>query len=146
MRRFRSGRDVTAEELVTTGMKGAHLQAWSGSEAAGHDLQWLQVADVAVDHRELVERRRYLAESGDDPTTAVLTEVEQAHDRIDGLIAAADGHQVTADRSSTVHHTANVLFNCMRGGIFTDDHRVEVSAVAHFVAGRDRRRKLASPN
>ncbi len=139
VRRFRSGHDVTPERL-TTGTKGAHLQTWTTTIDVGRELRWVQVADVALDHRAVVDLIRFLDDDDDDPSSVVTAEIEQARQRLIELVAAADGLQITADRRSTVHHLANVLFNCMRGGVFPDDHRVAVESVADFVAKRDRRR------
>jgi len=48
-------------------------------------------------------------------------------------IAAADGLQQTADQSASVHHFANVLFNCMRGGTFNDSYRFPRRDFASFI-------------
>src|ERR1019366_5894858 len=48
-------------------------------------------------------------------------------------IAAADGLQQTADQSASVHHFANVLFNCMRGGTFNNSYRFPGKDFAAFV-------------
>ena len=41
-------------------------------------------------------------------------------------IAEADGIQETAEKSTTIHHSANVLFNIMRGGIFANGGKIDV--------------------
>ena len=38
--------------------------------------------------------------------------------RIEQLLAATDGAQLTADRTASAHHLSNVLFNDLRGGVF----------------------------
>ncbi len=143
VRRFRSGLDIVPERLIT-GTKGAFLQAATARLAPGEELTWMVVADVDLDHPaavELLELRRRHADEPSLLVAAVNAEIERAHERIGDLVADADGRQVTADERSTVHHFANVLFNCMRGGVFPDDHRVNVDRVAEFVTERDRRRR-----
>ena len=101
------------------------------------------MADVDLDQPAVVELAGFLHHRSDQTTAisgAVEAELEQAHRSIGELVGDADGRQVTADKRSTVHHFANVLFNCMRGGVFPDDHRVVVDQLARFVSARDRRR------
>ncbi len=142
VRRFRSGHDVTGERLMT-GVKGAYLQTATSLLTPGEGLRWTVVADVGLDHQAAVELTGYLGDRSATRSTvidAISAELERAHRSISELVASADGRQVTADKRSTVHHFANVLFNCMRGGVFLDDHRVAVNQVAAFVTDRDRRR------
>ena len=143
VRRFRSGLDVTAER-IRTGVKGAFLQSATARLSPGEELRWELVADVDLDHRAAVELSEFLGQLSDDPSgipSAVQAELEQAHHSIGELVAGADGLQVTADKGSTVHHFANVLFNCMRGGVFPDEHRIVVDRMTKFVTDRDRRRR-----
>ncbi len=53
------------------------------------------------------------------------------------LLAGADADQSTADRVADAHHLSNVLFNCMRGGVFPHGHRVPVADLVEFVRARN---------
>ena len=44
-------------------------------------------------------------------------DIALGNDRLAKIIGTADGFQVTSETLSTAHHTANVLFNVMRGGL-----------------------------
>ena len=55
--------------------------------------------------------------------------------RLRELLAGADGFQSTADPEADAHHLSNVLYNCMRGGVFPFDHRLQSGDLADFVAG-----------
>ena len=140
VRRFRSGHEVTAEQL-TTGVKGAHLQVASLRLTSEDERRWMTVADAALDHRAVLRLTRFLVEPPEHRAMVVDEHVQAAHRSLVELVGSADGLQLTGDRRATAHHLANVLFNCMRGGLFPDDHRVVVADVADFVAARDRRRR-----
>ena len=47
------------------------------------------------------------------------------NNKLDQFIASADGFQSTNNPVNDMHHTANVLFNIMRGGILYDNYKVE---------------------
>ncbi len=136
IRRFRSGLGFDPEHLVT-GRKGAFLQAANLHLEPGEPIQWLTVGDVAVDHRALAALGHRVVAPGFSAGATIEAEMESAHDAVVGIVAAADGLQVTADRRSTVHHFANTLFNVMRGGVFLDGHQVEVADVGRFIARRN---------
>ncbi|MDH3683686.1 MAG: hypothetical protein OEV40_27510, partial [Acidimicrobiia bacterium] len=136
VRRFRSGLPIEPEHLVT-GAKGAFFQSTAATVDASKPLRWIVVADVEQDHLAVAHLRRRLIE-GPDPEAEVRAEIDRAHTGLVSIVAEADGLQETADRSATIHHFANVLFNSMRGGSFLDDHRVEVADVDRFVATRNR--------
>ncbi len=148
VRRFRSGQEVEAEQL-TTGIKGSFLQTASTVLNPTQDLRWTVVADVGLDHRAVVgltnelkqARHNTVGGTADSLQSSVEEAMTGAHRAVGRLVAAADGFQVTADQRATVHHVANALFNGLRGGVFTDDHRVEVDDVADFIQARNRHRR-----
>ncbi len=136
LRRFRSGEPIEPEHLVT-GRKGGYFVSAPGVVEAGHPLRWGIVADVGRDHLDVARLRTWLARTP-TPGPEVAAAVGSAAADLIAIVAPADALQQTADRRATAHHFANVLFNVMRGGVFADEHRVAVAAVAGFVAGRNR--------
>jgi hypothetical protein len=54
--------------------------------------------------------------------------------RLRALVAATDGLQRSADGDAAAHHTANVLFNDLRGGLFAHGHAVPGADLTAFVA------------
>jgi hypothetical protein len=53
-------------------------------------------------------------------------------------VASADGLQSTGSQLATAHHFANVLFNNMRGGVFTANYSIQSRDFRAFVAARNR--------
>ncbi|MFW2383320.1 MAG: hypothetical protein ACN4GZ_16320, partial [Acidimicrobiales bacterium] len=134
-RAFRSGCALEPEHLAI-GRKGAYLVSTTLTVASDAPASWGLVAAVGQDHVDISELRHRLSSS--DLVADVEAAIENSYRSLLEIVVAADGVQHTSDQRATVHHFANVLFNCMRGGSFTADHRVEVAQVDRFIASRNR--------
>jgi hypothetical protein len=132
---FRRSEPVTPETEVR-GEMGAYLVA--GRATVTKEISWVSVVDTGLDHAAIVRLQSELrdpAELGQSLKRAV--EANRAGLR--RRIAAADGLQDTADQTASVHHFADALFNCMRGGTFNDGYRFPSADFADFVRTRNRR-------
>ena len=132
---FRQGAEVKAETEIR-GEFGAYLIAAQAEIKAGQEHRWVTVADTGLDHNAVVSLEAKLEHPA--KMEAVLKESVAANLR--GLrerIAAADGVQETADTAASVHHFANVLFNCMRGGTFNDSYFFPGNDFAKFLKARN---------
>jgi hypothetical protein len=134
---FRRGQPI-AQEGDVKGRRGAYLLHSKLELAAGEERSWSLVADVNQDHSQIVALRALLA--GDRSALAQQLEADIAHStqQLYALIASADGLQLSADPLTTAHHTANVLFNTMRGGVFVDNGQVTAQDFTDFVRVRNR--------
>ncbi|HSG79083.1 MAG TPA: hypothetical protein VLD62_05830, partial [Acidimicrobiia bacterium] len=136
LRAFRSGEALVPEHLVK-GRKGSYLLAHRMAVDPAAPLRWSIVVDVERDQGALAELRTWLR-TADDPASVVAESIEATSAGLVDVVGRADAVQETADRASSVHHLANVLFNVMRGGVFLDDHRIVVADVQQFVDDRNR--------
>jgi hypothetical protein len=132
---FRRGESVQQEREVR-GELGAYLVADTAMVEPGRPHRWFDVADTGLDHATLV---RLQSELKDQPRLEQSLRQAIAANRsgVHRRIAAADGLQQTADQSASVHHFANVLFNCMRGGTFNDSYRFPSADFTEFVRTRN---------
>lgn len=85
---------------------------------------WHIIADVHKDASEIIEIEHILSDKN-RLTNKILDELNSSSLKLKRIISKADGLQLTSDELSTSRHTANVLFNCMRGGIFNDDSGID---------------------
>ncbi len=123
-------------ETEVRGEVGAYLVAHETALAAQEHHRWTTVADTCLDHSALVALESALHQ----PEKLEAALKQSVADNTRGLwrrIAAADGVQQTADQSASVHHFANVLFNCMRGGTFTASYSFPSSDFATFLKSRN---------
>ena len=132
---FRRGQRVKNETEVR-GELGAFFVCDSAELKSGATHEWLTVADTGLDHAALAKLQNQLA-SPAALKNALTADVAATRDGLKRRIAAADGLQQTADSAVSVHHFANVLFNCMRGGTLPDGYRFPASDFAAFLRARN---------
>ena len=133
---FRDGRALS-EEIDVRAERGAYFVHASLSLEPQTETNWSLVAEVDQGPAELAA---LLAELR-DPTalaTRLRRDVEQGTERLQSIVARADGLQTTADRLSTARHYSNVLFNVMRGGVFDDNYQTQAADVQAFVVHHHR--------
>ncbi|MGH8047707.1 MAG: hypothetical protein ACREKL_10705, partial [Chthoniobacterales bacterium] len=133
---FRRGEKISTENEVR-GAFGAHLSVSSFQLAAGGSREWFTVADYGLDHSALIALKSEFA-APEKLKAALLAGIEENKLGLRARIAAADGLQDTADRAASVHHFANVMFNCMRGGSLEDSYFAPSADFAKFLRTRNR--------
>ena len=119
-----SGRAV-ADETVARGVRGLYLNVMSFEQAPGESERWMIVADLDQSQADVVKLRQSLLH-GEITRTRILDAVASGSTQLRRLMGSADGFQVTAEENVAVHHYANVLFNCMRGGVYHDQYAIHV--------------------
>ncbi len=132
---FRRGQPMKNETEVR-GVFGAYFVCDSAEIKSGGTHEWITVADTGLDHAALASLQKQLA----SPTAlkcALAADVAATRAGLQQRIAAADGLQQTANSAGSVHHFANVLFNCMRGGTLPDGYRFPKSDFAGFLRSRN---------
>ena len=102
---------------------------------AGESRRWMMVGDIGVSQAGVAELKASLRSGGIG--SRVIQAVLDDTNRLRALVSSADGFQTGGDEMVTVHHFANVLFNCMRGGVFADGHNVPCPDFARFVGRRN---------
>ncbi|HWP40328.1 MAG TPA: hypothetical protein VNL70_05335, partial [Tepidisphaeraceae bacterium] len=134
---FRDGDEVAAEPRVL-GRRAAFLLAWSFTLPPNHSVSWDIVADVDRDHCA-IERLRQLLRRQEREIRHLLRQSTAGSAEALGreIVAPADGLQHTADVIASRHHAANVLFNCMRGGVPVRGYRLSKADFARFVRQRN---------
>ncbi|HEY6080914.1 MAG TPA: hypothetical protein VIW29_19000 [Polyangiaceae bacterium] len=130
-RRFRHGQVLNAETEVR-GKRGAYLLDSKLTLAPGQRVEWLLVLDVAKSQAQVSELAKRLQKPA-ELAADVRADVELGSQNLRRILAATDGFQVTADRLSSAHHLANVLFNDLRGGVYAQGYAIGGPEFARFV-------------
>lgn len=130
---FRQGREIVAEDDVK-GEKGAYFIHTEFSLQHEASRSWTIVANVNQDQAQVVQLSEAILH--DDTLIKTIEEdIERGSDKLDRLVAGADGIRLSGDTFKDARHYSNVLFNIMRGGTFDHNYRVEkrdfVSYVKH---------------
>ncbi len=121
---------------LVTGRPGAHLLRGTARVSPSAPATWSIVADTGLDHSGVVAAAA--SARSDDALGRVADAIELGSERLRALLADADAFQSTGDPVADAHHLSNVLFNCMRGGVFPFGQAVPSSDLTDFVADRNR--------
>ncbi len=131
---FRRGGPVVAEHDVR-GQRGAYLVHARVRLAPAEQRSWSIVGDVEQDAADVVALRDLLARP-DQLATLLEADLRASRGELDRILASADGFQSTGEERATAHHTANVLFNVMRGGIPAAGYVIDARDVCAFIEER----------
>jgi hypothetical protein len=129
---FRRGLPLDSETRCR-GQRGCFfVSARLSLEGGGHHI-WYQVADVEQDAVDVVALSRLLRQRT-ELAVAIEEDVSAGTGRLLRIVASADGLSASADELQAVRHQANVLFNCMRGGVPADGYRIFRDDLGRFLA------------
>lgn len=135
--RFRQGIPLIPEHDIC-GKSGAYFFASEFGLSAGAQKQWHVVADVNQTATDVTGLTHFLQQDTPIIEQAIEADVDRNTAVLLGYVAAADGLQYSAQKTSSAHHFANVLFNIMRGGIFANGYHIERNDLVKFMRARNR--------
>jgi len=124
--------NLPVPEREVRGRRGAYLLDATIELLPGEKKRWLMVADVAQSQRAVSALLARL-DRPQELVHDVHEDIAGGSERLRRVLAETDGLQVSADRLSTAHHMANVLFNDLRGGIYAHGYAVPSADFARFV-------------
>ena len=122
-------------ESEARGEFGAYLVADRAFLESEDSLRWVTVADAGLDHASIMALQSGL-EKPEEMAKRLQQSVQANLRGLRQRIASADGLQHTADKGTSVHHFANVLFNCMRGGVFAKSYSIPASDFGKYLRAR----------
>lgn len=99
--------------------------------------KWFQVFDTSLDACGIALLKKSLADKK-QLTAELTTDIAAGEKLMQEYIAHADGIQNTAETMTCTHHSANVMFNIMRGGIFANGGKFNPADFVLFVTQRNK--------
>ena len=135
MDRFRAGMGVVPE-IEVRGQRGAYFVHTTLACAAGAEHSWHLLADVSQDSAAIVRLSNKLKGDRTRFLEAIEGDIASNNAQLERIVASADGLQVSQDHLSCTHHFTNVMFNVMRGGIFTGQYQVDRQDFIDFISVR----------
>ena len=129
---FRRGYPIEQEYDVKA-TRGAYFTCATLEVTPGGERQWNIVAEVNQDATRLAGLLDLL-KSGKPVDNILQKDIEKNSVDLISLLAASDALQCTEDELSTTRHLSNVLFNIMRGGIFSENYQVPAGDFLDFVS------------
>ncbi|MDD4969012.1 MAG: hypothetical protein PHT07_06245 [Paludibacter sp.] len=131
---FRAGLPVMAEN-ESKGVRGAFFAASELSLKAAETKTWYFVAETNQDAAHVNNLIEFIQNTKN--IAGVLEEnIAKGTATLISIVAQADGIQETDDENDNARHFSNVLFNTMRGGIYSENYTVYaadfIRHVKHF--------------
>ena len=74
---------------------------------------------------------------------SVIEDIGEGRNALEELIQASDGLQICSEEIVSTYHRANVLFNIMRGGVFSDNYLIAKSFLKAHLAKHNSRLSAA---
>ncbi|MCP4415076.1 MAG: hypothetical protein GY805_00540, partial [Chloroflexi bacterium] len=134
---FRYGRSLTPEHDIC-GRAGSYFVSSGFALPSGGEKTWYIVADVNQTATSIAGLTRFLRQDDAVILMKIEADIDQNTADLVRYVAAADGLQLSAEKTTSAHHFANVLFNIMRGGIFANGYQIERDDLTAFVRVRNR--------
>lgn len=134
---FRGGFGVTPETEIR-GRRCAYFAHTTLDLAAGGEKTWHLVADVSQDSVAIISLTSKLNGNRAGLVEAIEQDIQLNKINLEKIVASADGLQLSNDPLCTAHHFANVMFNVMRGGIFSNGHNIQTQDFVDFVKVHNR--------
>ena len=134
---FRSGLEVETEKEVR-GRRNAYFVRTSFKLKSEAERSWHILADVSQDSVSIVHLSNLLKKDRSVMVNELESDIKLNTSNLNKIVASADGLQNSSDELCTAHHFANVMFNVMRGGVFTHQYDVHKDEFIEFVSIRNR--------
>jgi hypothetical protein len=134
---FRKGQAITPE-IKTRGKRGAFFAHTELALVPGRQSSWHIAADVSQDFAQIVNTKNLLQNDLGFLAADIERDIAENQANLVGIVAHADGLQLSAKKPTTAHHFANVMFNVMRGGIFYDQYWVDKDGFLDFVSSHNK--------
>ncbi len=134
---FRVGMGVKTETEVR-GKRGAYFVHTVLDLAPAEERAWHVVADVSKDAAAIVSLSENLKKNRSELSDVIEQDIALNNLNLEKIVASADGLQVSSDQLVTAHHFANVMFNVMRGGIFSDQYKIHTENFIEFISIHNR--------
>ncbi len=121
------------QETDIRGQRSAYFVHATLDLDAESESMWHLVAEVNQDSAAIASLIRNLNHDPAALGQQLERDIDLSTQKLETVVASADGLQVSNDQLSTAHHFANVLFNVMRGGIFADQYQIDTADLREFV-------------
>ena len=115
------------------GLRGCYYNAGSFKLGSNETKSWAIVADIDKTQSEVAALTIGL-QNKDTLWQSVIDDIAEGRNALEELIQASDGLQICSEEIVSTYHRANVLFNIMRGGVFSDNYSISKSLLNAHIA------------
>ena len=128
---FKTGGEIKTESLVLAS-RGAYYVMNEYLLSKNKEISWYIIAEVARDSTDVVNLDAYIKTNKNHPPE-LEEDIAAGNLKLTGIAAGADGLQMGNDELINARHFSNTLYNVMRGGIFSDNYRIDADDFRLFL-------------
>ena len=115
------------------GLRGCYYNAGLIKLSSQEAKSWSIIADIDKTQSDVAALTIAL-QNKDTLWESVIEDIAKGRNALEELIQASDGLQICSEEIVSTYHRANVLFNIMRGGVFSDNYLVAKDLLKSYVA------------
>jgi hypothetical protein len=119
---FRNGQNLIPEHEAK-GVRGAYFACANFVLETQKTKSWYFISELNQDIAQINNLLDFIQNSNNIHELIELN-IKKGTNALQAIIAQADGIQETADEKGMARHFSNVLFNIMRGGIYSDNYTI----------------------
>ncbi|RKY62077.1 MAG: hypothetical protein DRP96_01265 [Candidatus Neomarinimicrobiota bacterium] len=134
---FRQGK-ILVQETDVRAERGAYFINAQIDLPPNQPARWYTVIDLNKTQTEVAELSQFILTT-EDIETALEKSIQASSEALQLKIARADGIQLTDDKLNVFRHSANTMFNIMRGGLFDDGYRIDKKDFQQFLSTANKR-------
>ena len=131
LRRFRAGQNIESETDVKA-RRGSYYVNLVNRLQKNESIDWYIIAELNQDSADVVNLDN-LIRKGESLRQDLEDDIATGTSILKKIVGGADGIQIGSDKLVLARHFSNVLFNSMRGGVFTDNYEIKVSDFELFI-------------
>jgi len=122
LKNFRNGQEIVPE-YEAKGVRGAFFASANLKLEAASSHTWYFMMDVKQDAVKVNNLIDFI-KTTKNTTQIIELNIEKGTTNLLNIVGQADGIQHTADENGMARHFSNVLFNTMRGGIYSENYTI----------------------
>jgi len=123
------------KDYLLKGKEGSFLNFISKTLLPDHEMIWYIIADVQKSQSDISAIISDLKKN-DCIEEKLEKSLADNYNAFEKNIGMADGFQCTDININDLHHTANVTYNVLRGGVFFDNYKIEKNNFILFLKKR----------
>ena len=138
---FANGTTLPKDEVIKGKRPSCFICRNVSLKAAGEEDgtadSWYQVFDTQLDACRIALLKNKITNRS-EACRELQEDIASGESLMEQYVAAADGIQQTADKTSCTHHFENVMFNIMRGGFFANGGKIDTADFLLFISQRNK--------
>ena len=130
--------DEFEKDHLLKGKEGSFLNYIQKPLPSDHEMTWYIIADVQKSQSDISSIISDLKDS-DSIEKKLEKSLADNYSAFEKNIGMADGFQCTEIEINDLHHTANVTYNVLRGGVFFDNYKIQKNSFVLFLQKRSKK-------